>query len=597
MNCSLARYYAKRWFSAPDEADVRFVHEFLEALFGRNGLYFIEETRRGLARSKRTRGEVIRAGALDGFCPTGDPEEDHIIAHAGLVWTHMNGAPWPAEVYRGWVQRLVKSGSEEAAYLAASLWPARGLMDEVSYRPVKCLIYEGTWDERAERRALAEMLKRLDPLFGVVRDPPDPCTVFVYDSLVSPEQLPSDYIKQRGFDRPICGLVNLDDIEKDEEVAQRVRAALTAPYWSEGVCEAAMFLYMSIKFKGKIERKTNYFLEKISEIIEKSFYNFSDKQIELINFYLGSSENIDIEFLRKYINYLLVIDKQHAIKTPEYKNEYALNYFKRYLIKGIEIKDIIFVGCYIADIIYNLKNSGDDFIIKWLNKNIDLKTCIDMLSYDSYEYIRNNIIEVKKLKDGIGCIKTIIKNCYNLRIEYLTEYILKEFKILNAENLNSKNFLKDSMELLDLLKTKSKYVYEIYKFELLIYAGIQKKWSINYFYYTNNKFIYNICKKIFKELKAKFEPNPSVEAGKVIEAMINQIYFYNFPNRFAKEKTIENLFIYLIKSNYYLEINPREIEILRNIFIRNREFIKDNNLDQKICEILHIKYWSSAYLI
>ena len=55
MNCSLARYYAKRWFSAPDEADVRFVHEFLEALFGRNGLYFIEETRRGLARSKRTR--------------------------------------------------------------------------------------------------------------------------------------------------------------------------------------------------------------------------------------------------------------------------------------------------------------------------------------------------------------------------------------------------------------------------------------------------------------------------------------------------------------------------------------------------------------
>jgi len=471
------------------------------------------------------------------------------------------------------------------------------LMDEVSYRPVKCLIYEGTWDERAERRALAEMLKRLDPLFGVVRDPPDPCTVFVYDSLVSPEQLPSDYIKQRGFDRPICGLVNLDDIEKDEEVAQRVRAALTAPYWSEGVCEAAMFLYMSIKFKGKIERKTNYFLEKISEIIEKSFYNFSDKQIELINFYLGSSENIDIEFLRKYINYLLVIDKQHAIKTPEYKNEYALNYFKRYLIKGIEIKDIIFVGCYIADIIYNLKNSGDDFIIKWLNKNIDLKTCIDMLSYDSYEYIRNDIIEIKKLKDGIGCIKTIIKNCYNLRIEYLTEYILKEFKILNAENLNSKNFLKDSMELLDLLKTKSKYVYEIYKFELLIYAGIQKKWSINYFYYTNNKFIYNICKKIFKELKAKFEPNPSVEAGKVIEAMINQIYFYNFPNRFAKEKTIENLFIYLIKSNYYLEINPREIEILRNIFIRNREFIKDNNLDQKICEILHIKYWSSAYLI
>jgi len=263
---------------------VRFVHEFLEALFGRNALYFIEETRRGLARSKGARGEVIGAEALDGFCPTGDPEEDHIIAHAGLVWTHMNGDPWPEEVYREWVQRLVKSGSEEAAYLAASLWPARGLMEEVSYRPVKCLIYEGTWDERAEQRALAEMLKRLDPLFGVVRDLPDPCTIFAYDSLVSPEQLPSEYIKQRGFDRPICGLVDLDDIEKDEEVAQRVRAALTAPYWPEGVREAAILLYMSIKLKCRIEREINYFLEKISEIIEQSFCNFSEKQIELINF-------------------------------------------------------------------------------------------------------------------------------------------------------------------------------------------------------------------------------------------------------------------------------------------------------------------------
>jgi len=74
------------------------VAQVLEAALGRNALYFIENTQEHA--EKWTEGcEVVPADALDGFVVTGDPEEDHIIAHAGLVWTHMNDAPWPDEVY------------------------------------------------------------------------------------------------------------------------------------------------------------------------------------------------------------------------------------------------------------------------------------------------------------------------------------------------------------------------------------------------------------------------------------------------------------------------------------------------------------------
>ena len=181
----------------------------------------------------------------------------------------------------------------------------------------------------------------------------------------------------------------------------------------------------------------------------------------------------------------------------------------------------------------------------------------------------------------------------------MAEYIFKEFKILNAKNLNSKNFLKDAREILDLLKTKSQDLYEIYKFELLIYAILQKKWSVihYYFYYNNNEFIHNMLEKIFRELKAKFEPNSSFEADKVIEAIVNQINFDNFPNRFAKEKTIENLFIYLIEKADYSKVSVREIEALRNIFTSYREFIKDNNLAREVCKILEINFGSSICLI
>jgi hypothetical protein len=121
-------------------------------------MYFIERTKEYVDAWGGS-GEVVPVDAFDGFVITGDPVEDTIIPHAVLVWTCMNDQPWPEEVYHDWLDKLLAAGSAEAAYLAASLWPAHDLMAKVTYRPAGWLVYRGQLDAEAERLILTEMLK------------------------------------------------------------------------------------------------------------------------------------------------------------------------------------------------------------------------------------------------------------------------------------------------------------------------------------------------------------------------------------------------------------------------------------------------------
>jgi len=155
---ALTRYFAERWLIEPSAKGEQIIAWLLEAALGRNALYFIEKTKE-YVDAWGGRGEVVPESAFDGFAITGDPVEEAIIPHAVLVWTCMNDQPWPEEVYHRWLDELLTAGSAEAAYLAASLWPAHDLMAKVAYRPPGWLVYRGQLDDAAERLILTEMLK------------------------------------------------------------------------------------------------------------------------------------------------------------------------------------------------------------------------------------------------------------------------------------------------------------------------------------------------------------------------------------------------------------------------------------------------------
>jgi hypothetical protein len=143
----LADYFARCWFGKPDARMREFTgYVLLEVIFGYNGLYFIEKTDLFI-KNRAKYGEGVPSSALDGFRITGDAHEDGVIAHAGAIWSLINGEPWPEEVYHDYVQRLVRGGSDLTAYVAARLWPARGLIEHVSYRPLAYRVKKGNFTE------------------------------------------------------------------------------------------------------------------------------------------------------------------------------------------------------------------------------------------------------------------------------------------------------------------------------------------------------------------------------------------------------------------------------------------------------------------
>ena len=156
---ALTRYFAERWLKEPSAKGEQIIAWLLEAALGRNAMYFIEKTKEYVDEWGGS-GEIVPVDAFDGFEITGnDPFEDSLIPHAVFVWTYMNDRPWTDEVYHRWLDELLADGSAEAAYLAASLWPARDLMKKVTYRPARWLVYRGQLDAEAERLILTEMLK------------------------------------------------------------------------------------------------------------------------------------------------------------------------------------------------------------------------------------------------------------------------------------------------------------------------------------------------------------------------------------------------------------------------------------------------------
>jgi len=378
---ALTRYFAERWLKEPSAKGEQIIAWLLEAALGRNAMYFIERTKEYVDAWGGS-GEIVPVDAFDGFVITGDdPFEDSLIPHAVFVWTYMNDRPWTDEVYHRWLDTLLKAGSAEAAYLAASLWPAHDLMEKVTYRPARWLVYQGQLDAEAERLILTEMLKGASgprtSLYGS----------FEYDDATYPELLPEQYIFRHGFTHPICGLVGPIGFKSDSYLKKRIQEALAAPSWSEGVKGAAMLLYLSLNAFNELRKKRKLGLidlgiklrlsldafnelsaplQELLNTLEQNLFKLDKSHINIINFHMDKIEKIDYNSIKDYINYLIILYN----KTIN-ESDLSMKIFSKYMSIGLKTKDILYIGKDLRDIIFNLMLKEKEKVESWLEKQAD----------------------------------------------------------------------------------------------------------------------------------------------------------------------------------------------------------------------------------
>ena len=600
---ALTRYFAKRWLIEPSAKGEEIIAWLLEAALGRNAMYFIERTKEYVDQWGG-RGEIVPENAFDGFAITGDPIEDLLIPHAVLVWTCMNDQPWPEEVYHRWLDELLAAGSAEAAYLAASLWPAHDLMGKVAYRPPGWLVYRGQLDAEAERLILTEMLRGYygprTSLYGP----------FEYDDVLNPEQLPKQYIDRHGFTHPICGLVNFTDLEYDSELQHRIQAALTAPSWPEGVKGAAMLLYLSLKPFNNLLGPA----QKTLNVLEQNLFKLEERHINIINFHIDKIEKIDYYLVKDYINYLIILYK-HSNKM-----------LSKYISIGLRTKDILYIGKEFMDIIFSLmlkeqekveswlEKQADDLRIKnlflaiYMNKSIDYITINEELKTEEVEKKIEDIYSKIKFFDKIILFINQAREYFNTDIElykicnFINEILKRETRV----NF-SLNFTKDYAKIINNWHMNKKYILVKYMFlasshiGLYLYYGILRKWEgaivrsnkntknkLKLYFYTRDKIIKNLHIYAEKNIELK------------LDLYLNKIVSNNLPHEEIKHELITEL-INIIKNNYkniseYFK-DENKLKLARKVILSNIELIKDELRDLRLIELLGIDNKSKSMII
>jgi len=605
---ALARYFAERWLEEPSTQGEQIIAWLLEAALGRNAMYFIERTKEYVDKWGGG-GEVVPVDAFDGFMITGDPVEDTLIPHAVLVWTCMNDRPWPEEVYHDWLDKLLAAGSAEAAYLAASLWPAHDLMEKVTYRPARWLVYRGQLDAEAERLILTEMLKgkfgSRTSLYGSLE----------YDDLPDPEELPKQYIKRHGFTHPICGLVDLRDISSNLDLRNRIQEALNAPSWSEGVKDAAMLLYLSLKAFNALwgpERE-------MCDILEKNLFKLDERHMNIINFHADKIQKIDYNLIKDYINYLTIL-------YNKFVNNISYITLSKYISIGLKINDILYIGGRLKDRIFNLisKEKEKEKVGSWLKEQAyDLRIkdllltayMIKIIYNKDFEFItKNKELENEYLDEKIeniyGKIKYIDKISLLIdqgkiyfnhdialhKICNLIENILKKEFIINF----GCNFREDYKKIIKSWHPKWSDLEKIDTFPdsnhigLYLYYGILSKWRLeveNFSYYIkkkNNKKLYLYTRRKIIE---NFYTNSTYNIEINLNLYLNKIENNNLPYKELKYELINEL-IDIIENSFdkiskYLKYYDK-LKIAKKVILSNIDLFRKKLRSSRLIELLGV---------
>jgi len=638
---ALTRYFAKRWLIWPDAKGEQVIAWLLEAALGRNTMYFIEKTKEYIDEWGGC-GEVVPANAFDGFAITGDPVEDTLIPHAVLVWTCMNDRPWPEEVYHRWLDQLLAAGSPEAAYLAASLWPAHDLMTKVTYRPVRWRVYQGQLDADAERLILTEMLKgKFGPRVSLYGS-------FEYDDVPNPEQLPEEYIKRHGFTHPICGLVELSAFTRYGDLRNRIQEALAAPSWSEGVKGAAMLLYLSLKAFNELIKKQEpdefdslirfksdlrifsdcgIYLQELLYTLDQNLFKLDERHINIINFHIDKIEKIDYNLIKDYINYLIILYNKKMGGT-----NLSINMFSKYMSIGLRTKDIFYIGKDIKNTIFILTLKDKDKLKLWLEEQADDLRIKDLLlaTYMNqtvdYTYLYTitmreelKICDVWREIDFIyGKIKYIdeIRLFIDQARKYFNQgsdsYIICDFiedilKIKTRINFDF-YFKEDYSKIIHTWHPSRNFVLEEDTFlesnhiGLYLYYNILNGWGramLNFIHYINKEKEVNLYSKIRNKIIENLYTNTMSNVEK-INLYLNKIEGSDLPCEEIKYELITDL-IQIIENNYYEALeyfkDERKLIKVREVILSNIRLIWDKFRNSRLIELLGINNKSQNTMI
>jgi len=601
---ALTRYFAKRWLNRRGTKDEQqLIAWLLEAALGRNVLYFIERTKEYVDAWKGG-GDVVPVDAFDGFVITGDPVEDSLIPHAVLVWTCMNDRPWPEEVYHDWLDKLLAAGSAEAAYLAASLWPAHDLMAKVTYRPPGWRVYRGQLDADAERLILTEILKEDDGPRKYLYGP------FEYDDVRYPEILPRQYILRHGFTHPICGLVGPIELGLNGDLKQRIQEALAAPSWSEGVKDAAMLLYLSLKTFNESWATARETLN----LLEESLFKLDKKHINIINFHMDKIEKIDYNLIKDYVNYL-IISYNNIIN----RDVILVKILGKYISIGLRTKDILYIGKDLRNVIFNSILKEKEKVEPWLEKQVDDLRIKDIFLSIYMAKIINYYIRLdkelkteqveKKMEDIYGKIKYVDKIMLfidqarkyfepgedSYKICYFINDILKRDTRINF----SYNFIEDYAKIINSWHPSRNYISKKDMFLCSNHIGLYLYYEIfrNFEYigvhfkdYINKKNELNVYLGIKEKITENLYRKPMSNIEK-LNLYLNKIEYNNLPCEEIKYELIIEL-INIIKNNYneileYLR-DENKMKIARKAILSNIDLIRDKFRDSSLIELFGI---------
>ena len=634
---ALTRYFAGRWLIEPSAKGEQLIAWLLEAALGRNAMYFIERTKEYVDRWGG-RGEIVPENAFDGFAITGDPVEDTLIPHAVLVWTCMNDRPWGEEVYHRWLEELLAAGSAEAAYLAASLWPAHDLMAKVTYRPAGWLVYRGRLDAEAERVILTEMLKgEYGPRTSLYGS-------FNYDNLRYPEQLPEHYIERHGFTHPICGLVELRAFKSDHDLKNRIQEALAASSWSEGMKGAAMLLYLSLNAINELRNKRKFdlsnllirlrlslddfenlsrHLQELLNTLEQNLFKLDERHINIINFHIGKIEKIDYNLIKDHINYIIIL----YIKIIN-DIDLSIKIFSKYMSIGLRTKDILYIGKDLVYIIFYLILKEKEKVESWLEKQVDDLRIKDILlaayisKIDYYIMINEELKTMhveKKIEDIYGKIKFFDKIRLFIdqaRIyfeqgggshkvgDFIDDILKRNVKI----NFNC-NFRDDYVKMINSWHPKRRHFLlrdaflESNHIGLYLYYSILKEWESiisDFIYHTKEEKEIQVYLRTKDKIIENLYVHKICDKGVNINLYLNKIENNNFPYEEVKHKLIIEL-INIIE-NYYNEVleyfkDESKLIKARKLIFSNIGLLKGKLRDPRLIDLLGIDGKSKNMII
>jgi hypothetical protein len=442
---------------------------------------------------------------------------------------------------------------------------------------------------------------------------------FEYDDVRFPEKLPEQYIKKHGFTHPICGLVEFVDLEYGSEVQNRIKEALDAPSWSEGVKGAAMLLYLSLNAFNDFSAH----LQELFNALNKNLFKLDERYINIINFHTDKIEKINYNLIKDYIKYFIILYNKiiNNINLAE-------KMFIKYISIGLGTNEMLYIGEDIRDIIFKLILKEKEKVGPWLEKQADDLRIRDILlsTYMSKKGYYAKIDEElkiedleKKIEDIYGKIKYFEKII--LLIDQARKYFTTDmelYKICNfindilkrEEKTNfNRNFIEDYKKIINNWHPKRRYFstkdmfLESYHIGLYLYYKILKEWKwmptdfIGHIQEEKEAKVYlGVIDKINKNLYG--EKMFSIETR--LNSCLNKIENNNFPQEEIKYKFIMEL-INIIE-NYY-DIMPeyfkdkRKLIAARKAILSNISLVKDKLRNPRLTGLLGIDNKSQNTII